>query len=263
MDIENLEVYQQARTQRLRAITQKLEADDRIVAAWLTGSLGHGAGDAMSDLDLNIVISPEATPTLCAQPWRTAGKTTPARESFIRQFGTPTIIYDVHDNAPPHGCFTLVFYAEDHQEVDWIWLPQEHARRPFDALLLFEKQPIPILSPPTEMVSLNRNEVTDSVAYFWLMAAAGIKFIVRQQPWRANEQIQVMNSVLHSVKMMLAGEKRPSIPLPLYNTPGEQKTAVWQLCQQMQALMGEIRGAGADFPEKAIDTVAARLALVM
>jgi hypothetical protein len=262
VDLEKLEAYQRARRQRLSAITQKLETDDRIVAAWLTGSLGRGGGDAMSDLDLNIVISPEATSALCAHPWRTAGKTTPAREAFIRQFGTPTIIHDNHNNAPPHGCFTLVFYAEDHQEVDWIWLPQEHAIRPFDTLLLFEKQPIPVAPPQTEAASLIVDEMSNAVAYFWLMAAAGVKFIVRQQPWRANEQIQVMNSVLHSIKTMLAGQKRPFSPLPLYNTSAEQKAAIWQLGQQMQTLKVEIRGKGADFPEQAIDTVAARLALV-
>ena len=259
---EKLEAHQQARVQRLAAITQKLKSDDRIVAAWLTGSLGRGGGDAISDLDLNMVISPDATPILCAQPWRTAGKTTPEREAFICQFGTPTIIYDVHDNAPPHGCFTLVFYAKDHQEVDWIWLPQAHAVRPFDTLLLFEKQPIPVTSMPSDTIDLDSNELSNQVSYFWLMAAAGVKFIVRQQPWRANEQIQVTNYALHSIKNMLAGRKRPYSPLPLYNTPAEQKAATWQLCQQMQALATEIEDNGADFPEQAINTVAARLALV-
>lgn len=36
----------------LRTIEAALRADERVVAAWLVGSLGRGTADALSDLDL-------------------------------------------------------------------------------------------------------------------------------------------------------------------------------------------------------------------
>lgn len=263
MNSEALGAYQQARQKRLDSIVEVIKKDERFIAAWLTGSLGRGGGDPISDLDLNIVVRSEDAATLCSQPWQSAGKTTPQREALFKQFGTPTIIHDTHANAPPHGCFTLTFYAEDHQEVDWILLPQLHAKRPFDTLLLFEKEPIPVEEPPiATMVEIDPERLSEQVSYFWLMAAAGIKFIIREKTWRANEQIQIMNMMLNIVKDTLEYEERPLTPLPLMKTTAEQKATVRELCQHMQTLKEQILATNAKFPERAIETVEARLTLV-
>ncbi len=51
------------RDECLRRITDVLERDERVRAAWLAGSLGRGAGDELSDLDLVVVV---AEPELAA-----------------------------------------------------------------------------------------------------------------------------------------------------------------------------------------------------
>ncbi|HEX4303111.1 MAG TPA: nucleotidyltransferase domain-containing protein [Rhizomicrobium sp.] len=40
----------------LDAIVRVLSADDRIQSAWLTGSLGRGAGDVFSDVDVAVIV---------------------------------------------------------------------------------------------------------------------------------------------------------------------------------------------------------------
>lgn len=44
------------------AISDVLEADNEIEAAWLSGSLGRGAGDAFSDVDVTTLVVPTAPP---------------------------------------------------------------------------------------------------------------------------------------------------------------------------------------------------------
>src|SRR5262245_9143987 len=45
-----------AQRELVAAITRTLEADDSIEAAWLGGSLGRGAGDAFSDVDVVALV---------------------------------------------------------------------------------------------------------------------------------------------------------------------------------------------------------------
>ena len=59
-----------ARDQILHTLVDVLNADDRIVAAWLGGSISQDAGDALSDLDLTVVVTDAASATLCARSSR-------------------------------------------------------------------------------------------------------------------------------------------------------------------------------------------------
>ena len=43
------------------------EADERVRAMWLSGSLGRGDADAMSDLDLIVAVADDALPEFAAQ----------------------------------------------------------------------------------------------------------------------------------------------------------------------------------------------------
>jgi predicted nucleotidyltransferase len=49
----------------IEAITRALERDSRVESAWLSGSLGRGAGDEFSDVDIVAVVQgdPSATCT--------------------------------------------------------------------------------------------------------------------------------------------------------------------------------------------------------
>lgn len=54
---------QQALVERLTAV---LAADPRVHAAWLSGSLGQGAGDAWSDVDITVLVEDEDRPAAIA-----------------------------------------------------------------------------------------------------------------------------------------------------------------------------------------------------
>jgi len=73
---------QQSLTERLQSL---LEADPRIEALWLGGSLGRGAGDAFSDIDL-IALVPEGQSAATGQAYvRDLGRSVPcviARAQF-------------------------------------------------------------------------------------------------------------------------------------------------------------------------------------
>ncbi len=246
----------------LGEIETVLRQDERVVAAWLTGSYGRKSPDNFSDIDISVVVAESFAEKLCYRPWQVAGQTTQERFEFVSQFGQPGIIHENHKNAPPAGCFMVVIYADSLQEVDWILLPQAEAERPFPSQLLFDKVGIPAASPRQKDADIDlADKLTEVIAFFWMMAFVSGKFIGRGQALAFNVHISEMEKILIYVAQLI-GAERPSLLSSLYITLAEQKTAVWQLCQQMQALVSEIRGAGAEFPENAIDTVAARLALV-
>src|SRR5262245_21882478 len=77
-----------------------LEQDPRVVAAWLFGSLGLGAGDALSELDLFVVIADEHLEAVIE-----------ARDAFIAQLGTPVQVLEAPQNAPPRGAYAMALYS--------------------------------------------------------------------------------------------------------------------------------------------------------
>lgn len=58
-DSDQLESLVRAREGWLHDSVQRLAADDRIVAVWLSGSMARGTGDAWADLDLCVVVPDE------------------------------------------------------------------------------------------------------------------------------------------------------------------------------------------------------------
>ncbi|MBK8902190.1 MAG: nucleotidyltransferase domain-containing protein [Anaerolineaceae bacterium] len=246
----------------LARIEVALHQDARIVAAWLTGSYGRKSTDPFSDIDISVVVAEPFAARLCDRPWQVAGQTTLERLEFVSQFGQPGIIHENHNNAPRVGSFTVVIYADSLQEVDWIFLPQGAAERPFHSQLLFDKVDIPVSLPPSKDADVDLAEkLTEVVAFFWMMAFVSGKFIGRKQSLAINEQVNELVKILDYVAK-LVGAERPSLPLPLFVDEESQKTAVRQLCQEMQRLAGAVQEAGARFPEHAIDTVKARLTLL-
>ena len=122
--------YVQAREVLLTYITETLERDERIVAAWLAGSYGRGEQKWSSDLDLHVVVAHDYSELLCAQPWSVGARTTPERLALFKQFGEPAIIYDAHANNLIGGTFTYVLYQESAINVDWMLIPQFDEKSP-------------------------------------------------------------------------------------------------------------------------------------
>ena len=57
---DQLSVRWRERTELLRRIEQGIRGDCRVRAAWVTGSVARGEDDALSDLDIFIVVADDA-----------------------------------------------------------------------------------------------------------------------------------------------------------------------------------------------------------
>src|SRR6266511_2672866 len=62
---------------------ESLEGDPRVVAAWLFGSVGRGTEDALSDLDLFVVIADEHLEAVLAE-----------RDAFMARLGMPVLVLE-------------------------------------------------------------------------------------------------------------------------------------------------------------------------
>ncbi|HUF00132.1 MAG TPA: nucleotidyltransferase domain-containing protein, partial [Anaerolineales bacterium] len=103
----NLQDYLQSRNVLITSIVTELSSDERLLAAWLTGSYGRNDADEVSDLDLNIVVAEPYTKILCARQEQVSHKTTSARLELFSRFGQPAIIHENNHNAPENGTFTF------------------------------------------------------------------------------------------------------------------------------------------------------------
>ena len=65
MASSEMEAHRQGRETLLESIVAALAADERFVAAWLTGSYARGDADAVSDIDLTVVVADEHAEILC------------------------------------------------------------------------------------------------------------------------------------------------------------------------------------------------------
>ena len=69
MEIEDqLSVRWRERAELLRRIEQGIRRDCRVRAAWLTGSVARGEDDALSDLDIFVVVADDAHSRFRPQP---------------------------------------------------------------------------------------------------------------------------------------------------------------------------------------------------
>ena len=173
--------HRREREQLVERLAELLARDARFPAAWLYGSLGRGDADAMSDIDLALIVTEEAAPEICRRPWMTAAQTTPERLALFRLFGEPALIHENHHNASPGGTFTCTIYAGSGLTVDWMLRLLPDALRPANTLLLFDKVGIP-LGPPAVFTppSKSAEELAELCAFFWMMASVTAKYIYRQ-----------------------------------------------------------------------------------
>ena len=262
---DSLQAYQASRAALLAKLTETLSKDERFIAAWLTGSFGRGEADAVSDLDLTLVVSRRYSASLCARPEPAGAKTTKERFDLFSSFGQPAAIHENNNNAPEGGTFTFVLYTPSALMVDWILLPQAIARRPAQSRLLFDKAGIP-LSPPTEPESEEQRVemASNSIAFFWMMAAVTAKYIVRDDAVFVNCWLEALYKLVREVERLAAGEvwqyERGSLTV-LESTPESQIRAMRRLCLQMQDLMPGIAELGGRIPVSPLPEIEALLAL--
>ncbi len=264
--MSSIKQYTTARDALLIQVTRALQEDERFVAAWLAGSFGRGTQDQFSDLDLHVIVADAYSETLCARPWKERGRTTDERLALFKQFGTPSVIYDAHHNAPTGGAFTYVLYVEAAINIDWMLIPQAGAQREHDSLLLFDKIGIPpAKSEESETHEERVERVSKEVSGFWMFATANISNLARHDFLSFHWCLLVMNLSILDVRGALKGERRkyPGKRYSIsYATWQEQATALLLLCDEMEELMPAVVEMGGYVPFSPGAAVKTRLALV-
>ncbi|MCI0398220.1 MAG: hypothetical protein L0332_16520 [Chloroflexi bacterium] len=256
--------YAVAGDQLLQEIVTQLEADNRVVAAWLAGSLGRGEGDAISDLDVTVVLTDEAAQVLCDRPWQVGGRITPERLELFSRFGRPALIHENHHNAPPGGTLTFILYEETALIVDWILRPQSQAQWPERSRLLFDRVGIPPQLPAEPLEPAERARIaSEKVAFFWMMAAVVVKYIVQEDTLLFNSWLDELHWLVYDVEGLLAGKTpvfEPRARLPLALTVEAQQEALRQAGRRMVALAPAVVELGGYVPADPMTAVEKRLA---
>lgn len=237
------ETYRQGREALLNTIVAALAEDERVVAAWLTGSMARGEADAVSDVDLTVVIAGAYADTLCRRGDMATAQPAAGRLAFFARFGEPANVHENNHNAPPGGTFTSLLYRPSAHVVDWILVPHAQARRPATARLLFERLPMPFAPPPgPPEPALFAAQIAEQVAFFWMMAAVVAKYLVRGDLGfaycRLADLEQLVSHIEHSLKGQAPEHRRNlSNPRPLARTAEDLSATLVGLCDRMDEQM--------------------------
>lgn len=260
----NLEAYRQSREVLLTGLITELSADERCVAAWLTGSYARNEADDVSDLDLTVVIAEPYSPTLCFRHEQVSHQTTPERLALFSKFGRPALIHENNNNAPEGGTFTFVLYAGSSLMVDWTLRPQKSAERPFQSLILFDKANIPVSpAPEPDELEQSKKSVPELWAFFWMMAAITIKYVIRGDDVFVARWLEVLHGLVEEIERQLHREPRQYLRgslSTLQPTPKEQIESIRSLCSKMKTLAPQIEdfsGKPLVLPSEEIETLIA------
>ncbi len=255
----DLTLHQQERAELLQRITATLQDDPRIVAAWLTGSLGAGSADALSDIDIWAAVADPACGEVCA-----------ARQAYSAQVGIPVLILDGAQNAPAGGAALLALYPATLGvlQVDWYWVPQSRAQLPPNAQVLFTRATIP-LAPPAPLLegAALAARITQQATFFWAMLPIIAKYILRQNPWKVLELLRLVDWTLEEVKALIGVRPLPPTfkAMPQGAVPAtaaDQLAQLRRLAKEMQALSPQIMAGGGTLPAAAIPAIERALDLV-
>lgn len=193
-----------------------MAADDRILAAWVVGSLGRGDADALSDVDLCVVVDGER------------GAAILAGVDEVARFGALAWADELPANAPPGGAYVSSGYpcVPFPLTVDWYWQPVGTARVPSDAAIVLDKVGVARSEPPTTFAELMARRPArpraatedpgDLVAgrsdFFWRMAAIAAKYGARQWDERAAETLALLGALVDAVGRFTRVARLPRPP---------------------------------------------------
>ncbi|CAN5647347.1 hypothetical protein BH09CHL1_BH09CHL1_12020 [soil metagenome] len=168
----------------IEQVQKQLAGDERVVAAWLHGSIGRGERDAWSDIDLVVLIEE----THYSEFWDD-------RQSLFDAIGNQ--MFQQHpipgNSMVSGGNFQLIVF-EGPVEIDWTVAPATGASRPADTRLLFERRQIPVVESPAPTRS--ESEVQDRLEFFWAMAPIAVKYAARDDMLRTAGMISVLRDTL-------------------------------------------------------------------
>ena len=197
-----------ARDVLLDRLAEQFAADDRVLAAWLAGSLGRNVADDWSDLDLHVVVRDADLPAMLGE-----------RASLYARVGEPVLVQpEIPANAGPGGIFQLVFFAGG-VELDLTMYPASRAACPAATRLLFDKVGVPPLTAVALPVDTWRERTGDRLAFFWAMAPIAVKYAGRGATARLVGMIDLLHSAYLDLWNLLHGDPMSLLPVNVTNAP--------------------------------------------
>lgn len=241
-----------ARSEFVKRATEQLDADPRIVAAWLAGSFGRQGQDEYSDLDLWVIVRDEDAGELCEMTRPSGAGTVGVRRQIISALGEPAIIHEHHANAPQGGSFTTVIYRPSGLAVDWTIVPCSGASRDPQTVLLFDSVGVRSVEPRPERDTEERaDRLAERFAFFWMIAVPAAKARRRGDGVRFHAILEMMFAASLEIECLLEGTRptysRHSLA-PFCPTPDLQHQSLVELTQRVLRLAGQVKDGGVVLP---------------
>lgn len=238
--------YAADRDELLARIHQQLLADERIVATWLTGSLGRGGADEVSDIDLTAVISNGVADVLCERTGMVRAGAPPERLALFSMSAQPSIVHENHHNAPNSGTLSAVVYEESAVTVDWTLVPEDGACRPLDTVLLFERRPIPICRElPLPDQTERDGRIAERAAFFWMMIPQTIKSLYRNDLIYFHVLAHMLEQTRDELAALIREQPvryRKGSKLQLSQTRLQGSSTILTLCREVMTVLDEYDG---------------------
>ena len=240
-----LERYGEERNQLLRLISELLEKDPGVAAAWLFGSLGRGDEDALSDLDLWVIVDEAPLAEIIAGP-----------QAYVSQIGPPILYLEAPQNAPEGGAYVMACYDAPVAPhiVDWYWQPRSRAHITGQVQLLFDRAGLPRQDQPVRFPGLPANkEIVERpihfISFFWMMLMITAKHAYRS-PWA--EQMELLPYLLDPLaktqRLLGYDQALQAENISARPSPGEKMRLLYQLANQMKELMADLAKQGEEVP---------------
>ena len=266
MGVEDLlTVRLRERAALLRRVEQVIRRDCRVRAAWIMGSVARGEDDALSDLDLFIVVADDSIAQFIDN--RRVHAAEPARS---------LLLLDNLANAPAGGAYLLAMYEgkAGPQNIDWFWQAESMACRQDDGKILFDRaglsaapgarrgitvdQPTdPPLGPnpsPTDLL-------THKIAFFWAMSFVVAKYIARRDGESVARMTGVVTRTLKEAAALCHSGVAPSegyeaMVAGIEAAPAtDQLQVLRELSRHAEALGGQAAAQGVVLPSEAVTQV--------
>ncbi len=244
-----LMIHRTEREAWLAATRASLEADQRIDAAWLFGSLGRGDDDALSDIDLFVIVADEHFDSFVAQ-----------RFTFMAQTAQPLLILEAPQNWPPGGVYNMALYSGTYgpHQVDWYWVRRSFAQIPSETRVLFDRLGLQRLDQPTHFDyatvpdRLPEEIATQTFNMFWVMWLITAKYTARR-PWHTHDDLFSW-TVLHLQNVATFAEITSSVPkeLSTLDQPSVKIQYLQELAATMEVLMPQVMAKGITISESIV-----------
>lgn len=178
-----------SQTNLIERFVAACRADDRVVAAFLGGSLAAGTADDYSDLDLYLITQDEAYKSFFSD-----------RQEFMRRLGMPVFAEDFSE----FGFDMVPFIYEDGVYGELALAPESNFLHihggPYTVLVgkkgLLDSVTFPYFAPGMDD---RRREVKHALVWFWLELLHAAKSLARGRVWSGGSYIETLRRYIKTL----------------------------------------------------------------